>query len=256
MGISRNFTLIVHFILDQLLPPIMRDSRWFMRLLMQVGLGKESKWLMDFKDLAPSMSAMDLENYYRNSEKAHLERETDLNSSCIEKILQSVIGETILDIACGRGHLAKRLSKRYRVTGADFVINPRLPAGFPDVSWDQANIERLQYQDREFDTVICAHTLEHVLNIDTALSELRRVAKKRLIVILPCQRAYQYTFDLHVHFFTYQWQVELLMKSADGQWTGSCCKCGGDWVYIEDYSAMQSSEPGHDMPRDMKKYVQ
>jgi ubiquinone/menaquinone biosynthesis C-methylase UbiE len=208
---------------------------------MRIGLGKESRWLMNFKEIAPSLSAGQLEDYYRSSEKAHLERETDLNSSCIEKILRSVVGETILDIACGRGYLSKRLSASHRVTGADFVVNPRLRTGFPDVSWDQANIERLQYQDLEFDTVICAHTLEHVLDIDAALSELRRVAKKRLIIVLPCQRAYQYTFDLHVHFFTYQWQVELLMKSADGQRTGRCCKCGGDWVYIEDYPVVHSS---------------
>jgi hypothetical protein len=30
MTISRNVALVIHFLLDEWLPPILRDSRWFM----------------------------------------------------------------------------------------------------------------------------------------------------------------------------------------------------------------------------------
>jgi hypothetical protein len=41
----------------------------------------------------------------------------------------------------------------------------------------------------------------HVQDAHAALEELRCVAKRRLIVVLPKQRPYRYTFDLHLRFF-------------------------------------------------------
>lgn len=59
----------------------------------------------------------------------------------------------------------------------------------------------LPYGNRVFDTVVCAHTLEHMKDYKKALAELRRVCSRRLMMIVPKQREYQYTFDLHLHFF-------------------------------------------------------
>ena len=49
--------------------------------------------------------------------------------------------------------------------------------------------------------ITCFHTLEHVRRLDTALSELRRVRKKQLFLIVPRQRFFRFTLDLRIHFF-------------------------------------------------------
>jgi hypothetical protein len=58
------------------------------------------------------------------------------------------------------------------------------------------------------------------------------VAGKRLIVVVPRQRPYRFTFDLHVHFFPYAWSLELVL-ATDGP-PGRCRLIGGDWFYVED----------------------
>lgn len=243
---GRNLTLLIHFLLDELLPPLLRDSRWLMAPLMNLALGRESRWLREFKERAPAMGPGAIRDYYRRSAGAHLERETDLNSRCVEAIRREVAGDSVLDIACGSGYLTRLLAQDHRVTGADFVIDPGLAAQAHHIRWDQVDIVGLPYRDGEFDTVVCAHTLEHLADIHGALAELRRVAKRRLIVVLPRQRAYRYTFDLHLHFFPYRWQVELLMRSSGEGNPGRCENLGGDWFYVEDRpdpAAVSQSKP-------------
>ena len=230
MSLDRSKTQYINYFLDHLLPPILRDSRLLMSGLMRVSLGKEWRWLLEFKEKLPYLNSADIEEYYRKSAAAHINRDTDLNNECIDRIEQDIVGSTVLDIACGRGFLTKLLSSSYEVTGADFVIDESLKTSASNCVWSKQNIESLQFPDNNFDTVICAHTLEHVINIDAALSELRRVAKERLVIVLPRQRPYKYTFDLHVHFFPYFWQIAVLLGRGHFQ----CHLLGGDWYIVED----------------------
>ena len=45
--------------------------------------------------------------------------------------------------------------------------------------------------------------IEHVLDYRAAIAELRRITKKRLIIIVPREREYRYTFNPHFNFFPY-----------------------------------------------------
>ena len=95
----------------------------------------------------------------------------------------------------------------------------------------EANIERLPFRDESFDTVVSTHTLEHVQHLGAALAELRRVAAKRVVVVVPRQRPYRVTFNPHIHFFPYRFSLLA--------WTGTdrpyrCELVGGDWLYVED----------------------
>lgn len=47
------------------------------------------------------------------------------------------------------------------------------------------DILNLTYSDNEFDTVVCLETLEHTLDPVRAIKELKRVAKKRIIISVP-----------------------------------------------------------------------
>jgi ubiquinone/menaquinone biosynthesis C-methylase UbiE len=101
----------------------------------------------------------------------------------------------------------------------------------------EASIERLPFDDGQFDTVVCTHTLEHVQHLQRAVDELRRVARRRLIVVVPRQRPYRYTFSLHVNFFPYAWSLTGQLGHAPG----AVIKNLGDWFYLEDVA--QPSDP-------------
>ena len=234
MNLSRDVTLWIHFFFDQCLPPLLRDSKWFMWLPFKLLFGKKAEIFFQFKAKAPYLSQTEFRQIYQDAASVFIQRETDLNQACISAIEQSILGNAILDIACGRGFLAKLLAQKHHVTAADIVIAPSLITEYPHIQFQETNLENLPFENQQFDTVICAHTLEHVQNITLAIQELRRVTKQRLIIVVPKQRPYQYTFDLHLHFFPYA--VNLLTLLGKTEHHSSCQEMGGDWFYMEDKS--------------------
>ena len=230
MKLSRNITNKVNWVLDYVLPPFARDSRLIMYPLFAILFGKKAKLFLDFKDQAWKFNARQMSDYYKNLADVHIKRETDINTQCINNILDNLEGKKILDIACGRGYLAKLIQSKgtFDVVGIDFIvpkplknsINPRFEVGF---------VEKIEYPDKYFDTVICAHTLEHVQDLEVCIKELRRVCANKLIIVLPRQRPYRYTFDLHLHFFPYKFSVMQLFNNKKG----TCIELGNDWLYIE-----------------------
>lgn len=239
MKISRDITFFIHFVFDQLIPPCLRDNRWFMWLPFKILFGSKADIFFNFKKKAPTLTKTQFRNIYKETASVHIQRETDLNQECLKAIDASISGNTILDMACGRGYLAKRLAKKYTVTGADIIIPPKLSAEHPQIRFEQAQLENLPFRDNEFDTVICTHTLEHVQNIRGAICELRRVAGQRLIIVVPKQRPYQYTFDLHLHFFPYVSTLLMLMGEEGENSVKKCVQLRGDLFYMEECSGNQ-----------------
>jgi ubiquinone/menaquinone biosynthesis C-methylase UbiE len=160
-----------------------------------------------------------------------MERDTDLNEGCIDEIFRHIGGQTVLDVGCGQCFLAGKMSKEYQVTAVDIAIDPALNVRYSNINFVAASVEKLPFRNEEFDTVVCAHTLEHVQNIFAAISELRRVTKNRLIVVVPKQRPYKYTFDLHLHFFPYEHSLRTIMTSNHRAL--ACKNVGGDLFYVE-----------------------
>lgn len=207
--LSRRVTNAIRYILDEWVPPVLRESCIFMYPMMYIWFkGKNVKKNMDFKSVFHNLSDEEFKAYYEEYEYV-AKRLTDLSDDSIDYIL-SQLGDkkdaSILDVGCGCGLVLK---KAYdlgytNLLGADLV--PK--SIFPEITIKQANIEHLPFDDNQFDIVICNHTLEHVLDLPKAISELKRVAKK-LILTVPKQRYYNYTFDLHIHFFP---QISYLLK--------------------------------------------
>lgn len=231
MTLPRELTSAIVWLLDNLLPPLLRDSRWVMAPLLRLGLGPKAAHFERFRDNAANLSPDERTRFYEFLADAHIKRETDLSHACIERILSDVCGNSVLDVACGRGYLSRLLHAKQgrQVTGADFC--PPLSEEIdPGLRFVKADIEALPFSDAAFDTVVCAHTLEHVLDIEQAVSELRRVGRQRLIIVLPCQRPYRFTFDLHLHFFPYDYSVRTLLRNPHGE----LVKIGAEWYYCEE----------------------
>jgi ubiquinone/menaquinone biosynthesis C-methylase UbiE len=234
MKLHRDFTNKINWILDNLIPPLLRDNKFFMSILFKLLYKDKTKYYLEFKEKMPFMSHEELSDYYRQvSDLDHNQRDTDLNTKCIEAIMKHLAGINILDIACGRGYLAKKiaLDQSKNIFGID-IIPPNINEQ-PNLRFIKGNIENIPFDDKFFDTVICAHTLEHTTDINRALSELRRVTKKRLIIVLPRQREHKYTFDFHIHFFPYPHSLLKVLKPSGSNW--KCDELDGDFFYYEDY---------------------
>ena len=70
----------------------------------------------------------------------------------------------------------------------------------------------MNYRPNSFDTVICTHTLEHILDIKEVYDKLIKITKKRLIIVVPKERPYNHTFNGHIHFFPYSWSFINLIR--------------------------------------------
>jgi ubiquinone/menaquinone biosynthesis C-methylase UbiE len=233
MKLKRDTALKIHYVLDQWVPPFFRDKRWLMYLPLRLAFREHAKVYLDFKDTAFQLSEDEFREVYRQVSDIAFERETDLNERSVERLLEEVRGPKILEVGCGRGYFARLLSELpdCDVSVADIVLQASVKDLAPRVTPYESNLEELPFEDFEFDTVICTHTLEHVRNLSKGVAELRRVAK-RVIIIVPRQRPYKYTFDLHLNFFPYP--HSLLSALGRTPSDSSCEDVDGDLLYIED----------------------
>lgn len=83
----------------------------------------------------------------------------------------------VLDVGCAQRYLHK-MRPDLEYTGID-------AGGEPDIRVDLEKIERLPFEDRTFDAVVCCDVLEHLNNLHHTFGELVRVSRGGLIVSLP-----------------------------------------------------------------------
>jgi SAM-dependent methyltransferase len=200
----RETTNAIRYVLEELIPPVFRDSR-AMRWLFRLHWGQLIDDLERFRERIPFVTPEEYKDVYERHPR--VQDETDNSAACIERLAATLVGRTVLDVGCGTGFLLQNLSEIMPDrdwTGVDFIVEEgtrRRPAG---LKFRQANIEALPFADAAFDTVICTHVLEHILDLRRAIAELRRVTAQRLILIVPREREYRFTFNPHLHFFPYK----------------------------------------------------
>jgi SAM-dependent methyltransferase len=84
-------------------------------------------------------------------------------------------GVTVLDVATGGGHVARRL----REAGATVVTVDPAPGMTPDVI---APAEHLPFADSSFDAVACRVAAHHFADVVSAVKEMARVARSRVVI--------------------------------------------------------------------------
>lgn len=235
MHLNRKVERTVKFILDECIPPILRDNRTLMRFLFGLVFRDKGEYFLNFKDQAFFMSESEIKKVYQGTSQVHIQHsDTDLSKKSIHTIMKNVLGDKVLDVGCGKGVLAKILSKRHKVTACDIVLDKKVVQNNSQIQFKEVNIKKLPFSDGEFDTVTCTHTLEHVQNLLIAIKELRRVARKRLIIIVPKERPYKYTFNLHLHFFPNKYCLYSYLQQSKEVVNQNLMKINGAWYYQED----------------------
>ena len=239
MKLNRDLQRPFRFVLDQVLPPFVRDS-FLMRHALKVIFRKESETVWNFRKNFPAMSDLEVQSIYANLSKHALKVSTDINHRCLDKIFEEITDEVVLDVGCGTGKLAElRNYKSY--AGVDFVEHELWRSlQLSNTTFSKMSADEMTFPANSFDLIVCAHVIEHVRNPIAVLTEIRRVAKSRAIVILPRERSYKSGFNLHVHHFQYDWEVRVLLNQLPNT-SATIELIDGDFYCVLDFHDNQTS---------------
>ncbi len=233
---KRESVNTIRYLLEEWIPPALRDSA-AMRWLFRRYWGRFVDDLENFRANIHHVTPEQYADIYRRMPR--IQQGTDNSVACIDRLAELMLPGSVLDVGCGTGYLLDALAARSSAaprefTGVDFQIEAGLAGRHPQIHFREADIEKLPFADRAFDTVICTHVLEHVLDIQAAIGELRRVTGRRLLVIVPLEREYRFTFNPHVHFFPYP--HSFLRHVTPVPATARCEVIGRDLLYVEDHA--------------------
>jgi ubiquinone/menaquinone biosynthesis C-methylase UbiE len=223
----------IRFILEEFIPPIIRDSLIFKYIVKY--FYRSDKLHENLKENILNYTKKNYLEYY--SAMPEINGKTDNSEDCIKDIIKKILPNNIIDVGCGRGYLLERLRKenhKYKLFGTEIYLSRTLEErkkkyNFNTIKIDILSIDKMK---KKYDTVICTHVLEHILDIRAAYKKLKKICKQRLIIIVPKERPYKYTFNGHLHFFPYEWSLINTLRPDTNNFQIRNIK--RDFIFIED----------------------
>jgi SAM-dependent methyltransferase len=112
-----------------------------------------------------------------------------------------VKGNSVLDVGAVYGDFLKRLKDKYVIKGTDIniervnICNKNIGKEICVIDFKDGTLST--FDDKSVDTVVCLEVLEHIVDPQKGLNEFLRVARKRIIVSVPCDE--RITLELCVH---------------------------------------------------------
>jgi ubiquinone/menaquinone biosynthesis C-methylase UbiE len=181
------------------------NQRWFARRTLRRKYGDwfDVEWRANYRSLS--------DREWKRAYDAVWEHHTN---DCVEEtdvrlVLEALGGPgSVLEAGCGQGSLAIALAKAgFQVTGMDVsaralaLAAQRAGRDGVAIKLMEGFAERIPAPDKSFDHATCCHTLEHVKDLAAAAAELKRVARKKLVVIVPKQPYRRYAENYHTQYF-------------------------------------------------------
>ncbi len=163
----------------------------------------------------------------------HPEEWTDENFFYHFNFFKPFVKGRLLDFGCGDGQFLHMISKycesSYGVDISEAAIK-KATNKYPDVSFtvsEESGV--IDFPDNFFDTVCAIDILEHILDVESSLEELRRILKpggklliatseltriKMMLIILHSLDKYFYPASPHIRHFTRRNLADILTKKG------------------------------------------
>ena len=134
--------------------------------------------------------------------------------------LHSVSFTTMLDVGSGRGVFLIPFLKEFpwvKVTGLDLLekrvifLNELADGGFPQLHAEQKDICSQPFPDDSFDVVCMLEVLEHIIEVEEAISSAVRMTKQYIVVSVPSKPDNN---PDHVHLLTKEKLTALFTKAG------------------------------------------
>ena len=102
----------------------------------------------------------------------------------------------ILDVGCGTGEFVQKLARLMpasEIHGLDLsrtmIDKARGKTRYPNLRFDEGDVEKLPYEDNSFDVITCSHSFHHYPDKEEAVREMYRVLKTggRLMIVDGCR---------------------------------------------------------------------
>ena len=127
---------------------------------------------------------------YDSEDYAMLNRplETERHARRVMRFLSPQRHDRLLEVGCGRGWLTQRIQQLCPATwGVD--VNPRSIAHAVTGQMSAMDAVSLEFDDAQFDHVYSFHAIEHIVEAEAALREMRRVIRPggRILLVYPAE---------------------------------------------------------------------
>jgi SAM-dependent methyltransferase len=107
----------------------------------------------------------------------------------VNRLKEFFIGK-VVEVGCELGHASTEIEKLgFEVIALDLIKSCVEKSKKRGINAILGSMENLPFQDKEFDTGLYSHVLEHSFDFEKAVSEAKRVFK-RLIIIVPINDPY------------------------------------------------------------------
>jgi SAM-dependent methyltransferase len=160
-----------------------------------------------------------------------------------EHVISLIRGTIVLDVGCCFGFLpllAADRDPRLRVVGTDLVPSAAALAGRiacaqrSRARFAAADLMALPVAEEAVDTVLAIHVLEHLPAEASAraLMQLRRVARRRVVVAVPLEAAPDPTFG-HVQAFDLGRLAKIGAAPESADWSQAVYAADGGWLVLD-----------------------
>ena len=157
------------------------------------------------RSMPPKMEEPDARPWAWQHPRQIIDNEASPNAWMPLRILAPLKGDRLLDVGCAAGEYTRVLAEGFDATDA-IDIEPERLAVFSQALTHSAiadrihvlnmSAEQLTFRDGAFDVVTAIETLEHVVDLDAALDEMRRVLKPGGYLLVTGPNRY---FPLETH---------------------------------------------------------
>jgi len=135
------------------------------------------------------MPELNDQNFYYNDLRGRMLGNKAREHLILQEIEKLGKNDFFLEVGCAQGYFEKIASKiSNNVFGADCAFD-KMPRQCKS-KFVGINAEDLPFKSKSFDFVLCTEVLEHVPDWKSALKELQRVSRKKILITIPLEKGY------------------------------------------------------------------